>query len=203
MINESQKIILITVLLSRLIVSLDDKFFRHKLFSKMQNLLDSYIEFKKVVNVAQYKQNYFKLKNELDNVLEIIDFIIHSGKQNMTPLLRLKRRVLNFKLSILKSLKRSYNPVNPKEERTVTVTQDLETKKPQIQNEVYENKSISSKDKILDFIRKSTKIRTKDLIEEFSAFSERTVKRTLKDLTDNGIVKREELDRAVYYSIAN
>ena len=202
--SESKKLILIVISATRLIASLEDKFFKHKLFARLPSLLDSYLEFKKGANVAQYRQNYYKLKVELENLLESIDYIIYSNIHNDTPLLQLKRRILSFRLYTLQSLKKFYIPNNSKEEKGTLVSDKIEIVKPQVFNSVSKDNSISSKDRILDFVKKSKKIRTKDLIEEFSAFSERTVKRTLKDLTDHGILKREEVDNgAVYYSIVH
>ena len=59
----------------------------------------------------------------------------------------------------------------------------------------------SNKDKILSLIKRRNKIRAKDIIGEFNDISDRTVKRTLKDLADNGLIRKEEINKAVYYSI--
>lgn len=197
-----EKLILIIIFASKITVEIEDKFFQEKVFSKLKTLLRSYLDFCAETNVAQYKQNYFKFNSEIDSFLDAIDYIIHSKNYNLIPLLKLKRRILDFKLTMVKDLKKSIDPsVYEERERGVVKAERSEITKPQILNPNLKNEPASSKGKILDFIRKSKKTRTKDLIEEFSAFSERTVKRTLKELTSDGILKREEIDRAVYYSI--
>lgn len=200
--RSNKKIVLIIISVSRLVIDLDDNFFKQKLFSRLPKLLDAYLNFKKETNVAQYNcPHYIKFNNELENILESIDYMIYSKIYSQTPLLLLKRRVLKLKLATLKELKILGVPVgktNPERE-TLAVDKKVEAIP---QKQVFMNLvQASSKDRIIDFIRKSKKIRTKDLIGEFSSFSERTVKRTLKELTDVGILKREEANRAVYYSI--
>lgn len=59
-----------------------------------------------------------------------------------------------------------------------------------------------SKRKILDFIRSSPGIRTKDIIHEFNALSDRTVKRNLMELLQTGLVQKRIENKAVYYSVA-
>jgi len=200
--GESKKLIFIIISTSRLIANLDDKFYKQKLISRMPDLLDSYLEFKNRTSVAQYKESYYRFKFELDNLLETVDYILYSNIYKDTPLLNLKRRILNLKLYLIKSIKKSNTTPIPKEEKATPPPVDKIELKPNITT-AYKERPISSREKILDFIKKSRKIRTKDLVEEFSALSERTVKRTLKDLTDHGILKREESDRAVYYSVIN
>ena len=53
---------------------------------------------------------------------------------------------------------------------------------------------------ILEFVRREPDCRTKDVIDQFSALSQRTVKRGLKELNEEGkIIKRSD-GGAVYYS---
>ena len=202
--DESKKLISIVILTSRLIVNIDDKFYKQKLISKVPSLLDSYLDFKKGASVAQYKQSYYRFKVELENLLETIDYILYSNIYKDSPLLHLKRRILHLKLYILKGIKNSYTaPTLNEGKGAFSFVEKTELSKSNTQAVSYKDRPTSAKEKILDFIKKSKKIRTKDLVEEFSALSERTVKRTLKDLTDHGLLKREEADRAVYYSVIN
>ena len=56
-----------------------------------------------------------------------------------------------------------------------------------------------NKQKILNYIKRSPNSRTRDIIYEFSVLSERTVKRNLKELVGEGLVKKFSKDNAVYY----
>jgi hypothetical protein len=61
-----------------------------------------------------------------------------------------------------------------------------------------------TQEKILEFVKQAPDCRPKDIIGEFSALSQRTVKRSLKELSDAGlIVKKTAEDKAVYYSAAS
>lgn len=205
MIEESKKLVLAVISAARVLANLDDKFFKQRLFLKVSAMIDSYINFRKEDNVAQSKQSYLKFKLSTNNLLEIIDFILYSEKSKNTPLLNLKIKVLKLQLYSIKNIKDIKVKTRLIDDKVTPVTSPQnEPIKLQPIPQIYKNKTSSSKDKILDFIRRSEKIRAKDLIGEFSAFSDRTVKRILKELTDTGILKREESpDRVVYYSVVN
>lgn len=202
MISESKRLVLIIFHGSKLIPIIEDRFFKLKLYGGLINLGEAHINY----NVAQSKdkETYFKFKNCILNFIEILDYIAHSNKELDAPLSQLKRRVILLNLKVLKSINKQRNPYSQKETEEVPGLEKLKSVKSMIVDSVASrSKSISSKDKILDFIRKTKKIRTKDLVEQFSAFSQRTVKRNLKELIGEGVIKREEDERAVYYSILN
>lgn len=190
--------VLLTLSASKIILSLEDEFFKKKLFSKLTKLIRQYI------SVAQYKEGFNTLNTEINNLIETIDYIVYSNSASPTPLLLLKRRVLNFKLLLLKNLKR------PDAERPYAEVASVLSSRGMSQKGLVSTKDnvgtgtigtgASNKEKILSFIKKQDKIRAKDVIGEFSAVSGRTVKRTLKELTDDGLIKKEEADNAVYYS---
>ena len=107
-------------------------------------------------------------------------------------------------LRVLRNINKQYVFSSSKETREASNLEKAEPAESSIIDTIaLRSKSISSKDKILNFIRKTKKIRTRDLVEQFSVFSKRTVKRTLKELIDDGVIKKEEDERAVYYSILN
>ena len=58
----------------------------------------------------------------------------------------------------------------------------------------------SNKERIFNFIQKTQEVRTKDIMSEFNILSSRTVKRNLKELTDQGFVKKIVEAGAVYYT---
>ncbi|HEY4504223.1 MAG TPA: hypothetical protein VJI73_00440, partial [Candidatus Paceibacterota bacterium] len=60
-----------------------------------------------------------------------------------------------------------------------------------------------SKQKILEFIKSYPNTRTKDIINEFNALSDRTVKRSLTELMQIGLLKKKIENKAVYYSIVD
>ena len=152
----------------------------------MFKLIEAYFDFRGSPDVAQYSKGILLL-SQLDGLLEDTDYILHSNQSLSTPLLYLKQKTLDLKLSFIQDIK---NKKIPK-------TGESKTIKPAA---IPKSKLTSNQEKIVDFVKKSNKIRTKDIVEKFNVLSERTIKRTLKDLTESGILKREEKDRAVYYS---
>jgi DeoR/GlpR family transcriptional regulator of sugar metabolism len=58
----------------------------------------------------------------------------------------------------------------------------------------------TNKDQIFNYIKKTPDIRTKEVMTEFSALSGRTVKRNLKELIDEGFLKKKSDGVAVYYT---
>ncbi|MBI4160729.1 MAG: winged helix-turn-helix domain-containing protein [Candidatus Yanofskybacteria bacterium] len=58
----------------------------------------------------------------------------------------------------------------------------------------------TNKEQIFNYIKKTPDIRTKEIMSEFSALSGRTVKRSLKELTDEGFLKKRSDGAAVYYT---
>ena len=59
-----------------------------------------------------------------------------------------------------------------------------------------------SKKRILEYIKSYPNTRTKDIIYEFSALSDRTVKRNLTDLIKSGLVRKRVDNKAVYYYLS-
>ena len=202
MISKSKRLVSIIFSGSKLITILEDRFFRMKLYNGLINFGEAYNDY----NVAQSKdkETYFKFKNSISNFIEILDYIEHSNKKLQSPLLQLKRRIILLNLRVLRNINKQYVFSSSKETREASNLEKAEPAESSIIDTIaLRSKSISSKDKILNFIRKTKKIRTRDLVEQFSVFSKRTVKRTLKELIDDGVIKKEEDERAVYYSILN
>ncbi len=202
MISKSKRLVSIIFSGSKLITILEDRFFRMKLYNGLINFGEAYNDY----NVAQSKdkETYFKFKNSISNFIEILDYIEHSNKKLQSPLLQLKRRIILLNLRVLRNINKQYVFSSSKETREASNLEKAEPAESSIIDTIaLRSKSISSKDKILNFIRKTKKIRTRDLVEQFRAFSKRTVRRTLKELIDDGVIKKEEDERAVYYSILN
>ena len=181
-----RKLILVTISISRVINNLSDGFFKQKLSLRLFKLIEAYFDFRGSPDVAQYSKGILLL-SQLDGLLEDTDYILHSNQSLSTPLLYLKQKTLDLKLSFIQDIKK----------KRIPKTGESKTINPAA---IPKSKLTSNQEKIVDFVKKSNKIRTKDIVEKFNVLSERTIKRTLKDLTESGILKREEKDRAVYYS---
>lgn len=211
------------IFLVKLFSGLKDKFLAQKLYDKISGLIAGYIklfnckEVKDEVvshkqdfttskdfaksnyivqhgnSVAQYN-SFIELKNATDSLLELLDYLEHSKLVATTPLLYARRNLLDFKLNLVRLHHHSVQPKpKPKENKPlVFVSKNIQTKN---------LKESSNKEKIFNFIKHSPNSRTKEIIEEFSLLSERTVKRNLKELITGGFIRKLAKDKGIYYSV--
>mgnify|MGYP001562929424 FL=1 len=186
------------IFLVKLFAGLKDKFLAQKLYDKISEFVAGYI---KLFNSkgggvesesTSHNMRLRDLLNSLDGLLELLDYLEHSKLVSATPLLYARKNLLNFKLNLIKL---RYQPIQsvpkPKESGPVVPL----SKNIQLRN----LKESSNKERIFNFIKHSPNSRTKEIIEEFNILSERTVKRNLKELTTEGVVRKWAKDNGVYY----
>ena len=160
-------------------------------------------------NVAQcYTAN--NLLNNIEEFLEFVDYLKHVNVITIStpPLLELLRSSLNLKLSLLKIIRTSTlclnNRDNDRKLQNLISKPYNQTKKNQsIGRNSGEYKPNSSQEKILNYIKNYPNKRTKDIIYEFSSFSDRTVKRNLTELVRAGLINRKTENKAAYYSVTD
>lgn len=191
------------IFLVKIFEGLEDRFMAEKLYTKLNSFMVDYINFfqfwdgEQRVGVAQYS----KLKevvNSIEGTLDLLDYLEHAKLLQDTPLLYSRRNLLNVKLELLSFYPKSDHHSDSQKEETVgdVVATTAETSKV-ISKSLREN---SNKEKIFNFIKRSSAARTKDIIEEFSILSQRTVKRNLKELIQDGLLAKQVKSNAVYYS---
>lgn len=168
------------IFVSRIFSGLKDKFLARKLYDKLSEFISSYVA-----------QSAGDIRVATDSLLELLDYLEHSKMVAATPLLYARRSLFAFKLQLIRIQPRQ--PAAEKERKAVSP--DV----PKVKKEI--NLS-GNKQKILNYIKRSPDSRTKDIIYEFSVLSDRTVKRNLKELVSEGLVKKVAKDNAVYYQIA-
>lgn len=185
------------IFLVKLFTGLKDKFLAQKLYDKTSGFIAGYIKLFKSkgdheTHVAQY-YSFLELKNTTNGLLELLDYLEHSKSASTTPLLYARRNLLDFKLSLVKLHHQPIQPaLRPKENKPPVSV---------IKNSQPRNlKESSNKERIFGFIKRSPNSRTKEIINEFSILSERTVKRNLKELATEGLVRKFAKDKGVYYS---
>src|SRR3989344_183879 len=163
---------------------LEDDFFARKLGIKIEIFTDEYLRFRSRKEDADVAQYYLveKLITRIDEILEVFELINYLGitKKIIPPLLA-RRSLLVLKLELLKVKNTAVAPKN--------IQKNLELN--------------PNKEKILNFIKKSPNTRTKDIIHEFNALSDRTVKRNLGELLKVGLINRKIENKAAYYSAEN
>ena len=209
------------IFLVKLFAGLKDKFLAQKLYDKTSGFIAGYIklfksksdnelvshnnrfttsdEIIKRHNIMQHDTMshnivFLELKNAIEGLLELLDYLEHYKTVSTTPLLYARRNLLDFKLNLVRL---HHQPVHsaPKPKENKPVTPVVKSFQPR------NLKESSNKERIFNFIKRSPNSRTKEIISEFSILSERTVKRNLKELASEGLVRKFAKDKGVYYSV--
>jgi len=185
------------IFLVKLFVGLEDKFFAQKLYDKTSVFIAGYVKLfnsKEGDDQASHNTTFIEFKNTINNLLELLDYLKYSKSVSTTPLLCAYKNILNLKLELIKL----YN------EHSLKITTKQKENKPivSVSKNIYPMnlKESSNKERIFNFIKRSPNSRTKEIIDEFNILSERTVKRNLKELTTEGLVRKLAKDKGVYYS---
>jgi len=176
---------------AELMVGTKDPFFVRKMYLNLSELI---VVYKRIEGESQVK----RIINPIDKMLETLDYLEHLKTASPGPLLLAKKNFLRLKLDILKSA----SEVQGDGDKLIkkVPAQKLPQKKNLIQRQANQDLS-PTKERILEFIKQVPSVRTKQVIEEFNLISERTVKRSLKELTDQGFIQRKEDNKAVRYSV--
>jgi len=186
------------IFLVKLFAGLKDKFLAQKLYDKISGFIAGHVKFFGLrgggVESVSHNVVLKDLLNSVDGILELLDYLEHSKVVSTSPLLYARRNLLDFKLNLIKL--HQHQPtrlaLKPKEDKPITfVSKNVKPKN---------SKENSNKEKIFSFIKHSPNSRTKEIVEEFSILSERTVKRNLKELIVGGLIRKWAKDNAVYYS---
>ncbi len=202
--ESAQRLVRLLISGSRVLLSVRDGFFSQKLRESLSLVVLAAIrshggEEGRRDSVAQYyntKGELIAALGNLEQTLEELDYL------KLAPVLFL-RRMLSQTLRLKFLVLRQKTP-RPRREQKSAVQ-----KQKQKQAELVAEASVGSvrktprltenQERILGFIRQSEVARAKDIIDEFSVLSERTVKRNLKELMSSGLVQKRLENRAVFY----
>lgn len=191
------------IMLSKLLARIEDRFLIRKLYEKISDIVAKFIVFQSPAT-ASHNISRQNLINVIDNLLDYMEYLTHDSKLDTTPLLIAQKNLLKFKLSVLRrrKLNKTTGTDIKSADGNVPVSAVNKVKSgSKIRNENLLLKLNSSKDKIFNFIKKFPETRTKEIIDEFSALSGRTVKRNLKELVDEGLLMKKVEGNAVYYLV--
>jgi len=186
------------IFLVKLFAGLQDKFLAQKLYDKISGFIAGYVKLfnskENEVKSVSHNAYLIEFKNTTDGLLELLDYLEHSKSVSTTPLLYARKNLLNLKLELIKLHQQLVQPVPKQKENksSVFIPKNIQPKN---------LKESSNKERIFNFIKHSPNSRTKEIIEEFNILSERTVKRNLKELTTEGLVRKWAKDKGVYYSV--
>ncbi len=186
------------IFLVKIFNGLKDKFLSQKLYDKISGFVADYIKLSNFgeedADSVSHNVALKDLLNSVDNLLELLDYLEHSKAVSVTPLLYARKNLLDSKLNLVKLRYQSIQP-KPKSKEGKPIIHHV-SKNVRSKN----LKESSNKERIFSFIKKSPNSRTKEIIEEFNILSERTVKRNLKELMTEGLVRKFAKDKGVYYT---
>lgn len=194
------------ILLSKLFMTLEDRFLKQKLHSKILDFVSAFIEQRTKLSPTPTSHNInLDLKNSVNNLVDYLEYLIHISKENTTPLFLAQKNLLKFKLYILRKSKVKESARIPKNSMTSETPIAVDTSATVLRSSLIPKISRlalrpdSNKERIFNFIKKIPDVRTKDIMSEFNALSGRTVKRSLKELTEEGWLEKRSDGVAVYY----
>ncbi len=182
------------ILGAKLISRISDAFFAAKVRAVFTRFVEQFaISQRGQPNVAQYNLLEQEVKTT-DTMLMLIDDIEYLKFSSPAPLLSARCAFLRYKAYLLMA-----------ESAAPPVGHSL-AKQDRSQKEVSPVPLVSSgalggsKERILAFIQRSSKVRVRDVIREFTTLSGRTIKRNLKDLIAAELLKRVIVGNVVYYT---
>lgn len=191
------------VALARLFYLSEDKFLAQKLYKKLSEFAIEYIKFSAQVSYVAQSAPGKELLAAINSLIELLEYMEHYKMINPIPLLFARKRLFSIKLDLIKLANKTKAPKPElKENSRKTAPENLnKILSTDIQSNNNDAELSVNKEKIIHFIKKSPGARTKDIIEEFSVLSARTVKRNLSELTQDGFLRKSIKSKAVFYSV--
>ncbi len=190
--------------LAKLISVTSDEFFVEKVRLQLDDFVEAYIRFSSDrredrLNVAQYSDVFL---SNLNAAYALITDLQYLNFAPATPLLHAQRLLLELRLAVLTqapSVQTTSQQTREGAQAESHTPRSARTRSPAVKVVGGLNQS---QEKILRFIEVAEAVRAKEIIEEFSSLSERTVKRNLKELVSQGLLKKRAENKAVFYLLA-
>lgn len=193
--NRIQQVTRLIVMLTTLRNLVQDRFFLTKFDDKINNFMGKFIALVSKTGMDNIAEHKFDSQEFIDSISRLVELINDLKYLNLVEdsilYFQLERDLLGMKLNFLRSI------ANLKDSESKKETSGVAIKKPQTKEVIKLN---SSKQKILDFIKSYPEKRTKEIIYEFNALSDRTVKRSLNELLKAGLIKKRVDNKAAHYS---
>jgi DNA-binding MarR family transcriptional regulator len=187
------------ILLARVLGDVKDRVILRRMHADMISWIQAYIRLpRESYHVAQ-SESFYGLKSSYGNLTRDLEDLEHFHLCPPTPLAQTQRALCQWYKLILEQAGASHRRKEekaPVQERGVVASLEKQGSTKEQPLSLSDNQQ-----KILSFIRSSPDARTKDIIDEFSSLSDRTIKRNLRELADAGLITRRAGLRAAFYSI--
>lgn len=183
--------------------AIGDLFFKNRVGQEIQGFLKSHIDYKVAqVDSAMRKDALFVHIRSCKDVSNALETLSYLKIGSLVPSAIAQEKVLYYLQQVILDAKEEVLVVAVSEVPRELISQKIKeqgatvTKPPKLSK----RRKNDNKNKILDFVRRAPETRTREIIEEFSVLSERTVKRTLKELREEGLIVKKADNGAVFYS---
>lgn len=144
-------------------------------------------------DVAQYTTALQVIQHSVDRLLDLVTDLMYLQMAPLPLLLTARKNLLKVKIVL-----RRYPPI--RSSSVLKETRNSQEQEPKKANAAVSISLSLNQQKIFDFIKRSPSVRPKDIMQALPHLSERTVKRNLKELIREGLLKKRSLDNGVYYS---
>lgn len=187
--------------------SVADLFFKNRLDKDIECAVEKHIQYQVSLS-EESRREYIRVLKDLDKILEEI---IYLKKGDTIQFAVAQEEVLQYLYGFLKEIRvtkqvstetkvvvKSIEPIpHSVHQPTDLLNNDTSSVRKTIR---HKGRLTETQKNILEFVRREPDCRTKDVIDQFSDLSQRTIKRGLKELNEEGkIIKRSD-GGAVYYS---
>lgn len=181
--------------------SVADLFFKNRLGEEIEQMIDKHIRHQSQ-QTREAQHEYILSLKDTEKVLQEIAYL---GKGDATQLALSREQILHYSYSFIQEIRTiKQTPI----EADIVVKPAEPASRPLVSSVPVIRKSIRGKgkltetqEKILEFVRREPDCRTKDVVNQFSALSQRTIKRGLKGLSEEGRIVKKVDGAAVYYSV--
>lgn len=181
-----------------------DLFFKNRLDESIEHTINRHIQYW----THPSQESGREYVNSLKDLERVIQEIIYLEKGDIVRLTVSREQVLQYLLNFIREIKPQRQVLEIKEVITKPTQLTPSRLSPTVSSEATIQKSSQSKGgltktqkNILDFVRREPDCRTKDVVNQFSTLSQRTVKRGLRELNEEGRVIKRSDGVAVYYSV--
>jgi DNA-binding transcriptional ArsR family regulator len=182
--NHTNNFVECLISLTRLILNINDPFFNQKIYSKLGELIK---------NNQSAGDNQLAVQKSADDILEILEYLEHLKMGDTGLLLLARQNLLKYKLEALKQLSSDSKSQSSHQSDQIKKIRANRTQ-PMAEG------VISTKSRVISFIKQTPNVRTAEIMSEFSLISRRTIMRVLKELTEEGMLDKKVDHRSVYYS---
>lgn len=167
-----------------------DLFFNYRITKEIKNILESHVRF---CLAAISASDYIRVLKTAESLLEEISYL-QKGQAVLFAIAQ--EQLLTYIRNVLQDSK------NKKVKEAEIESDALETKIEPPQKSIRSRPAElnETQKKILEFVRRVPECRSKEIIQEFSALSGRTIKRSLSELSKDGLIVKKFENKSVYYS---